>query len=62
MKIKLFKIKEARLVIYYCIIIFVIVIVIVIVIIVIIIVIVIIVKHTKWYIFIHFYFINIIII
>ena len=60
MKIKLFKIKEARLVIYYCIIIFVIVIVIVIVII--IIVIVIIVKHTKWYIFIHFYFINIIII
>ena len=60
MKIKLFKIKEARLVIYYCIIIFVI--VIVIVIIVIIIVIVIIVKHTKWYIFIHFYFINIIII
>jgi len=60
MKIKLFKIKEARLVIYYCIIIFVIVIVIVIVIIVI--VIVIIVKHTKWYIFIHFYFINIIII
>ena len=58
MKIKLFKIKEARLVIYYCIIIF----VIVIVIIVIIIVIVIIVKHTKWYIFIHFYFINIIII
>ena len=61
MKIKLFKIKEARLVIYYCIIIFVIVIVIVIVII-IIIVIVIIVKHTKWYIFIHFYFINIIII
>jgi len=60
MKIKLFKIKEARLVIYYCIIIFVIVIVIVIVIIVIIIVII--VKHTKWYIFIHFYFINIIII